>query len=237
MKLSEIIYQHAQSTHHGFCAIDENNTAQKRPAVLVVHDWSGQNDFARQKATQLAEMGYVGFAVDMYGNGQEGQTKEEKIALMSPLMEDRSLLLGRLLAAVNAVKYLPSVEPHKIAAIGYCFGGLCVLDLARSGEAISGVVSFHGLLEAPALHLPKKIQASVLALHGQADPMVPMDHVERFADEMTAAQADWQLHMYGNTLHAFTNPLANDPDFGTVYSAKADQRSWVAMQNFLKEIF
>lgn len=234
---SEVIYKHGEAMlFHGFCAYDETIT-HKRPAVIVVHDWSGQNDFARNKAKQLAEMGYVGFAVDMYGNKQEGQTKEEKMVLMSPLMENRVLLIERMMAAVKAVKSVSVVDAEKIAAIGYCFGGLCVLDLARSGENLSGVVSFHGLLEASPLYLPKKITAKVLALHGYDDPMVPLKQVQHFAQEMTTAQADWQMHMYGNTMHAFTNPLAHDPDFGTVYSSVADNRSWQAASNFLASIF
>lgn len=236
MKTTEIIYKHDHVSFHGFCVYDETKTHQ-RPAVLVVHDWSGQNDFARTKATELAKMGYVGFAVDMYGDKREGETKEEKMALMTPLMENRILLSERMLAAVHALKAIPVVDPDKIAAIGFCFGGLCVLDLARTGEKISGVVSFHGLLHSDPLLLPKKIHAKALVLHGYDDPMVTPKQVNEFAEEMTLAQADWQVHMYGNTLHAFTNPFANDPDFGTVYNATADKRSWEAMSDFLKTVF
>lgn len=211
-------------------------SANKKPAVMVVHDWSGKNDFACRKADKLAELGYIGFALDMYGKGIIGNTKEEKSALMQPLMQDRHQLQQRILAAFNTVKNLPDVDQHKIAAIGFCFGGLCVLDLARTGANIAGVVSFHGLLGAPdnlpISHIPSK----VLVLHGYDDPMATPDQVIAFCDEMTTAKADWQLYMYGNTMHAFTNPQADDPAFGTVYSSSADSRSWQAMADFFKEI-
>lgn len=235
LKKQTIHYYDQDQILQGYCVFDENNTNQ-RPAVLVAHDWSGQNNFACQKAEKLAELGYVGFALDMYGDGKQGKTNEEKSALMQPLMRDRTLLQRRMLAAFDAVKKIDPVNPSKIGAIGFCFGGLCVLDLARSGADVTGVVSFHGLLHAPenASHL---IKAKILALHGYADPMAPPDLLLKFASEMTHAKADWQIHAYGNTLHAFTNPDANDPTFGTVYDAKANHRSWIAMKNFFDEVF
>jgi dienelactone hydrolase len=182
-------------------------------------------------------LGYVGFAVDMYGKGILGSGPEENARLMQPLMEDRAMLQKRMQAALHAVKSLPWVDDGKIAAIGFCFGGLCVLDLARTGAGIKGVVSFHGLLVAPGNTQGNAIKAKVLALHGHDDPMVPPEQVLAFEREMTEAGADWQLHTYGHTMHAFTNPAANNPDFGTVYQADADRRSWQAMQNFLAELF
>lgn len=222
----------------GFYAFDETaGSKNKKPLVLVSHDWSGCNDFSRSKAKKLAELGYVGFALDMFGKDKRGSTKAEKGALIKPLMEDRALLRRRIQAAVTAAKQLPMVDSQKIAAIGFCFGGLCVLDLARSGAALRGVVSFHGLLSAAAGLSTAAIQAKILVLHGYDDPMVLPEDVFAFAQEMTAAKADWQIHMYGNTMHAFTNPEAHDPDFGTVYEAQADQRSWRALKNFLEEVF
>lgn len=156
---------------------------------------------------------------------------------MEPLMQDRQLLRERLLGSLQAASALNAVDGKKIAAIGFCFGGLCVLDLARSGADIKGVVSCHGLLGAPEIPCPKTLSSKVLALHGYDDPMVKPEAVNQFAQEMTEFKADWQIHMYGNTLHAFTNPLANDPAFGTVYNKVADERSWVATQNFLGELF
>ena len=208
-----------------------------RPAVLVNHAWAGRDAFVANKAEQLAKLGYVGFAIDMYGKGVLGTSPEENGKLMQPFMADRALLQRRILAALAAVKLLPWVDDKKIAAIGFCFGGLCALDLARTGVDISGVVSFHGLLMQPDNIKNQPIKAKVLALHGHDDPMVPVEQVIAFEQEMTEAGADWQLHTYGHTLHAFTNPVANDRAFGTVYQADADRRSWQAMQNFLTEIF
>lgn len=220
----------------GFCAFDDASSKTK-PAVLVTHDWSGKNDFAKHKAEQLAKLGYVGFALDMYGKGKLGKTKEEKVALMQPLMQDRSMLQKRILAALNTVKKLEMVDAKHIGAIGFCFGGLCVLDLARSGADMAGVVSFHGLLNPPENTAKQLIKAKILALHGFDDPMVTAEHVMHFGEEMTHAKADWQLTMYGHAMHAFTNPDANDPSFGTVYNKKADARSWIAMLEFFKEVF
>jgi dienelactone hydrolase len=219
-----------------FIAYDDT-IEDRRPAVLVSHAWAGRNDFVAEKAKKLAQLGYVGFALDMYGKGILGNDVEENAALMQPFIDDRPMLQQRITAALNTVKLLPWVDDSKIAAIGFCFGGLCVLDLARTGADIKGVVSFHGLLGAPGNTQSNKILAKVLALHGSDDPMVPVDQLLALQNEMTAAKVDWQVHSYGHTMHAFTNPEANDPDFGTVYQPDADRRSWIAMKNFLQEIF
>lgn len=220
--------------HHEGYLVYKDDTV-KRPLVVVVHDWSGLTSFAKEKARLLAEMGYAGFAVDMYGDRKIGQTKEEKTALMSPFMENRTLITERLNVAIDSVASLPFVDETRIAAIGFCFGGLCVLDLARTGKALKGVVSFHGLLFRPDMPI-KPIKASVLALHGYADPMVPPEALLAFCDEMTEANADWQVHQYGNVMHGFTNPEAKDPSFGTVYHPKAEARSLAAMKAFLEEV-
>lgn len=209
----------------------------RRPAVLINHTWAGRDEFVAEKARKLAELGYVGFAVDMYGKGILGSGPEENARLMQPLMEDRAMLQKRMQAALYAVKLLPWVDDSKIAAIGFCFGGLCVLDLARTGVDIKGVVSFHGLLGAPGNTRGNAIKAKVLALHGHDDPLAPPEQVLEFEQEMTEAGADWQLHAYGHTMHAFTNPVANNPDSGMVYQPAADRRSWQSMQNFLAELF
>lgn len=209
----------------------------RRPAVMINHAWLGRNDFVAEKAIKLAELGYFAFAVDMYGKGVLGQNKEEGAELMQPFMDDRQLVLRRMETALTAVKLLPWVDDNKIAAIGFCFGGLCVLDLARSGIDIKGVVSFHGLLNAAENDQAKKIKAKVLVLHGNDDPMVTVDQINALQKELTHAEADWQFHNFGHTMHAFTNPDANDPGFGTVYQANSDKRSWISMQNFLTEIF
>jgi dienelactone hydrolase len=208
-----------------------------RPAVLICHAWVGRDQFVAEKAKKLAELGYVGFALDMYGKGILGSGPEENAQLMRPFVEDRALLQRRITAAVHAVKSLPWTDSGKIAAIGFCFGGLCVLDLARTGIDIQGVASFHGLLGAPGNTAGNTIKAKVLILHGNDDPLAPVEQVIAIQKELTEAKADWQLHSYGNTMHAFTNPIANDPAFGTVYQPAADRRSWQAMRNFLAEIF
>jgi dienelactone hydrolase len=238
MKTQVFEYTDQETVLEGFYAYDEKQgSPDKKPLVLVSHDWSGCNDFAKEKAKKLADLGYVGFALDMYGKGKRGVTKEEKSALIQPFMAERRLLLQRIQAAFTAAQKLPMVDSQKVAAIGFCFGGLCVLDLARSGAALKGVVSFHGLLNAPDSLRQTAIQAKVLVLHGYDDPMATPAAVNTFAKEMTEAKADWQIDIYGHTLHAFTNPEANDPAFGTVYSAQADHRSWQAMKNFFEEIF
>lgn len=236
IKTQKIEYHDGDVLLEGHYAYDDKIT-EKRPAVLVAHDWSGKNTFACNKADKLAELGYTGFAIDMYGKGKLGKTKEEKIALMTPLMENRSLLQKRILAAFEIVRKLDTVATSNIGAIGFCFGGLCVLDLARSGAEVKAVVSFHGLLHAPDSLANSHITSKVLALHGFNDPMVTTDHVLAFGAEMTQAKVDWQLDMYGNAMHAFTNPEANDPGFGTVYEKRADARSWIAMKEFFKEAF
>ncbi|MBF6647770.1 dienelactone hydrolase family protein [Methylobacter sp. BlB1] len=219
-----------------FFAFDDS-VSGRRPAVLINHTWVGRDEFVAEKARKLAGLGYVGFAVDMYGKGILGSGPEENARLMQPLMDDRAMLQKRMQAALYAVKLLPWVDDAKIAAIGFCFGGLCVLDLARTGADINGVVSFHGLLSAPGNTQGNAIKAKVLALHGHDDPLAPPEQVLAFEQEMTVAGADWQLHAYGHTMHAFTNPVANNPDYGMVYQPVADRRSWQAMQNFLAELF
>ncbi len=219
----------------GFFAYDEAIEGC-RPAVLICHAWAGRDEFVDNKAKQLAELGYVAFALDMYGQGKIGANPEENAILMQPFMEDRQYLQTRVKAALSALKLLPWADNNKVAAIGFCFGGLCALDLARSSTDLKGVVSFHGLLNPPDITQPT-INAKILALHGHDDPMVTPEQTAGFAQEMSAAKADWQLHHYGNTVHAFTNPEANDLSAGTVYKAIADKRSWQSMKNFLEELF
>jgi dienelactone hydrolase len=209
----------------------------RRPAVLINHTWAGRDEFVAEKAKKLAALGYVGFAVDMYGKDIIGSSPEENEKLMRPFMNNRQMLQKRMQAALYAVKLMPWVDDSKIAAIGFCFGGLCALDLARTGVELKGVVSFHGLLGKPDNTQGNIIKAKILALHGHDDPLAPVDQVLAFEQEMTSAGADWQLHTFGNTLHAFTNPQANSPDFGMAYQADADRRSWLAMENFLTEVF
>lgn len=208
----------------------------RRPAVLISHAWTGLGDNERRAAERLAKMGYVGIALDNYGEGTFTTVREECQQLIAPFMADRSKLQKRLLAGLDAARKHPHVDPDRIAAIGFCFGGLCALDLARSGAALRGVASFHGLF-APS-GLPKqKIAAKVLVMHGFDDPMATPEHTLALERELTEAGADWQVHVYGGTMHAFTNPNANDAAFGTVYQPNADRRSWASLELFLEEVF
>lgn len=206
------------------------------PALLISHTWSGRDEFVERKARRLAWHGFATFALDMYGKGKRGTTNEECSALITPFVQDRALLARRITAALTAVKELREVDARRIAAMGFCFGGMCVLDLARSGADIRGVVSMHGLLKPTGLPAAAKLRAKVLVLHGYDDPMAPPEDVLAVAKELTAAGADWQLHAYGNTMHAFTNPHANDRAAGMLYDEVADRRSWHALLQFLDEV-
>ena len=216
---------------------DDSISAQ-RPGVMVCHDWTGRRDFATRKADEIAAMGYVGFAVDMYGKGVFGKDGdiEGNSALMGPLAGDRASLRARMEAALDRIRSLDVVDSSKIGAMGYCFGGMCVLELARAGADIGGVISIHGIFT-PGDVPNADITARILCLHGQDDPMVPPQQVLDFENEMTAAGADWQVHAYGGTMHAFTNPDANDPDFGAVFNSVADRRATQSIKNFWSEIF
>ncbi|MEY2909312.1 MAG: hypothetical protein RLZZ602_1835 [Pseudomonadota bacterium] len=208
----------------------------QRPVVLVAPTWAGRTDFEGGQARRLAELGYVGFAIDMYGKGIVGNGPEECTALMMPIVSNRELLQARMAAALDAARRQPEASNSPGAAMGFCFGGLCVLDLARSGSDVAGVISFHGLL-GPASNLPEPaISAKVLVLHGYDDPMADPDAMRGFCDEMTAAGCDWQVHAYGQTLHAFTNPNANDPASGTLYNEVVANRAYQSMAAFLSEV-
>ncbi len=230
-----IEYRDGDVTLEGFLCFDDARPGPL-PAVLISHAWGGRGEFEERKARRLAWDGYATFALDMYGKGKRGTTPEENMALMGPFMQDRNVLARRINAAVGAVKKLPQVDANRVAAMGFCFGGLCVLDLARSGADVRGVVSFHGLLK-PAIGVPPaKIKAKVLILHGYDDPMAPPEEVMAIAKEFTQAGVDWQLHAYGQTMHAFTEPKANNPSAGLLYHESADRRSWHTLKEFLGEI-
>lgn len=229
-------YQHGDTVLEGFLAWDDSQTVP-RPAVAIAHAWSGRSDFECEKARRLAELGYVGFALDMFGKGVRGNSIEENQALITPFLQDRAMLQERINVGVEVLRGQPEVDAENVGAMGFCFGGLCALDLARSGSDVKGVISFHGLFVPPGNTAGNKISAKVLCLHGYSDPMVPPEQVLDLANEMTEAGADWQIHAYGHTRHSFTNPQSNDPNLGTVYNPIADQRSWIAMKDFLEEIF
>lgn len=231
-----IDYKDADTELQGYLAWDDALEG-KRPGVMVSHAWAGRSDFENGKAEDLAKLGYFGFAIDNFGRGVLGASTEENSALIQPFLEDRVMLQKRMQNSLDVMKAMDEVDDANVAAIGFCFGGLCVLDLARSGATVNGVVSFHGLFGPPGNTVGNKANAKVLVLHGWDDPMATPDQVVSLGEELSSLDADWQIHGYGNTMHAFTNPNANDPDFGTVYHPDADRRSWNSMQGFLSEIF
>ena len=209
----------------------------RRPCVLLGHDWSGPNGSMRAITEKIAGLGYVGFALDLYGKGVRGDELGDNAALMNPLLEDRRLLRQRLLAGYQAAASHASVDPERIVIVGYCFGGLCALDLARAAPPrLRGAVSIHGVLKPPAIGRQSPITASILLLHGWEDPMAPRQDVLAIATELTDAGADWQLHAHGHAMHAFTFERAAMPERGIAYNAAADRRSWQAMANFLGEV-
>jgi dienelactone hydrolase len=234
MREQYIEYRDGDALLEGFLCYDESLPGP-RPGVLITHAWGGCDEFTERKARRLAWQGYACFALDNYGKGKRGTTPEECEALMTPLMKDRKLLLRRLQAGLAAAKAMPIIDAQRIAVMGFCFGGLCALDLARSNADIRGAVSFHGLLK-PSGFTEPKISAKVLMLHGYDDPMAPPEDVLAIAKEFTDAGADWQLHAYGHAVHAFTNPLAHNRVGGMQYDEAADRRSWHALEEFLSEI-
>jgi dienelactone hydrolase len=234
VKTQPIEYRQGNTVLAGYLAYDDSHD-QPRPAVIVVHDWMGLREFAKQKADALARLGYVAFAADIYGKDVRPANAQEAGQLAGKYKSDRTLLRARVQAAFEVVRKDPRVQPGKIAAMGYCFGGTAVLELARSGAPVAGVVSFHGGLDSPTPADAKKITGQVLVLHGADDPYVPPAEVAAFEKEMTEAGVDWQLIKYSGAVHSFTNPEANSA--GARYHARADQRSWEALKQFLAEIF
>ncbi|AKG24718.1 dienelactone hydrolase family protein [Calothrix sp. 336/3] len=232
-----IEYKHGNTILQGYLAYD-NAIKGKRPGVLVVHEWNGLQSYAKKRAEQLAKLGYVAFAVDMYGKGIRPQNPEESGKQATIYRKDRKLMRDRVTAGLQVLQKNPLTDVKRVAAIGYCFGGGTVLELARSGANIAGVVSFHGNLDTPNPKDASNIKAKVLVLHGANDTYVPQEQVQGFEKEMKDAKVDWQLISYGNTVHSFTNPEAgNDPSKGVAFNQSSDKRSWQAMKQFFAEIF
>ncbi|MDY6782596.1 MAG: dienelactone hydrolase family protein [Cyanobacteriota bacterium] len=232
-----IEYRQGEAVLEGYLAYDDKIEGQ-RPGVLVVHAWKGLGEYEKERARQLAELGYIAFAADIYGKGIRPETNEAAAQQAGIYRSDRQLLRDRANAGLQVLQDHELTLPEKMAAIGYCFGGGTVLELARSGAPVAGVVSFHGNLDTPDVTDAQKIQGKVLALHGADDPLVPMEQVQDFIQEMQTAGTNWQLVMYGEAVHSFTDPNAgDDPSKGTAYNAEADKLSWEAMKNFFDEIF
>jgi dienelactone hydrolase len=234
MREQNIEYRDGETLLEGFLCYDEGQPGP-RPAVLICHYAGGRDEFVERKARRLAWQGYACFALDNYGKGVRGKSPEENKALMAPFMNDRRMLLKRLAAGLGAAQGMPVIDPRRIAVMGFCFGGLCALDLARADADIRGAVSFHGLLK-PSGFTEPKVRAKVLMMHGYDDPLAPPEDVLAVAKEFTTAGADWQLHAYGHTVHAFTNPTAHNRAGGLQYDDAADRRSWHTLVQFLDEV-
>ncbi len=232
-----IEYKQGEVTLEGVLTYDDA-VKEKRPGVLIVHQWMGLTDYEKGRAKQLAELGYVAFCADIYGKGVHPKDTKEAGVEATKYKTDRALLRARVNAGLDALKKSELVDKQRVAAIGYCFGGTTVIELARSGADLLGVVSFHGGLDSPTPADGKNIKCKVLACHGADDPYVPAKDLAAFEDEMRAANVDWTLIKYGGAVHSFTQPMAgNDNSKGAAYNERADRRSWAAMKMFLAGIF
>jgi dienelactone hydrolase len=238
IKTETVTYKEGHAEAHSFIAYDDRLSG-KRPGVLVVPEWWGLNDYPRMRAKMLAQLGYVAMAVDIYGDGRNTADPKQAGQWADALEAgDRAELRTRMAAALARLKSDPRVDLGKTAAIGYCFGGATVLELARSGAEVNGVVSFHGHYDTANPARPGQVKARILACHGADDPFQSPAQIQAFQDEMRKARADWQFNVYSGARHSFTNPNAGNYHVtGLAYNAEADHRSWRAMQDFFREIF
>ncbi len=227
-------------TLKGYLAFDDAKK-EPRPAVLVVHEWWGQNAYARKRAEMLAEMGYTALAVDMYGDGKNANHPKEAGAFATEVLKNKELAKKRFLAAMDLLKQNPTVQKENFAAIGYCFGGATVLNMARMGVDLKGVASFHGMLSTKEPAKVGEIKAKIMVFNGEADAMFPEEQVEAFKSEMKAAKADFEYVGYPNVQHSFTNPIADEVaqkfSLPLAYDEEADKDSWKKLDDFLKHIF
>jgi dienelactone hydrolase len=236
-KGKDVDYKHGEVALRGYLACDES-VSEKRPGVLVVHEWWGLGDYEKSRAEQLEKLGYVAFALDMYGAGIKTNDPAEAGKYAGALKGDRKLMRARAEAGLEILKSNPHVDATRLAAIGYCFGGTTVLELARGGAPLAGVVSFHGDLGTPNPDDAKAFKGKVLVCNGGDDGFVTQKDITAFEDEMRKAGIDWQFISYGGAVHAFTNPEADKHGIkGIGYNAAADRRSWDAMKTFFGEIF
>lgn len=212
------------------------SSQNKYPLVILCHAWKGRDDFICEKAKLIASWGYVGFALDIYGKGILGKSKEENEQLKKPFLDNRRLLQQRVVKAFEIASQLPYVDSNRIAVLGFGFGGICALDLARSGVNLLGAISVYGHFTPPPASLIKPIKAKILILHGADDPVTPLSELHAFEKEMSDAKVDWQTHLYGGTMHAFATLGANDPASGILYNPTATRRAWNAIHNFLNEV-
>lgn len=235
MKTQAVDYRHGDTVLEGYLAYDDSIPA-KRPGVLIVPDFVGVNAFTHKRCEMIAELGYVGFVADVYGKGVKPAGHQEALAEARKYRSNRPLLRARLAAGLDVLRGTPEVGP-RIGVIGYCFGGMAALELARSGADVAGTVCFHGNLDTPNPADAANIKGSILILNGAADPMVPADTIAAFEKEMREAKVDWQFVNYGGAMHAYTAwDVATDLQKGVAYDATADRRSWAAMREFLSEV-
>lgn len=236
IRTETIEYRHGDAVLEGYVAYDEARRG-KLPGVIIVHEWNGIGPYVKKRALQLASLGYAAFCIDIYGKGVRPTDMKEAAKLAAIYRENRELMRARAKSGLDEMRRFDFVDPDRIAAMGYCFGGGVVLELARSGADILGAVSFHGNLDTPHPE-STKLKAKVLVLHGADDPHVPPSQVDAFQAEMRSAHADWELVYFGNAVHSFTNPDAgNNPANGAAYNREADLRSWENMKSFFREIF
>jgi len=238
MQTHDVDYRHGAVNLRGYLAFDET-AAERRPGVLVFHEGLGLGDFAIARARMLAELGYVAFAADMFGDRRQARNLQEVAKLVGDLRDEPQMLRARGRAALAKLAALPQVDANRIGAIGFCFGGSVVLELARDGADLKAVVSFHGVLATRTPAVSGNVKASVLVCTGADDPLAPPEQIKAFEDEMRAADVrDWQVISYGNTLHGFTNPAADGSMLRTaLYSEQADRRAWASMRSLFNEVF
>ncbi len=238
MITSDFEYRDGADRMLGYLAYEDVGSA-KRPGVLVVHEGLGLEHHAMERARMVAKLGYVALAADMFGERRQAKTLDEARALVGGLRSEPSKLRKRATAALKALANLPQVDAAKLGAIGFCFGGSTVLELARDGADLKAVVSFHGVLTTTSPAVPAAVKARVLVCTGADDPLAPADHVAAFEAEMRSAKvANWQVISYGNTLHGFTNPAADGSILASaLYNESADRRSWAAMKSLFEEAF
>lgn len=230
-------YRDGDQELQGYVAWDDAAT-DKRPGVLVVHEWWGLNDYAKQRARMLAELGYVAFAVDMYGDGKVTRHPKEAGAWSSRISTNQAAWQQRALAGLAQLRKHAKVDADRMAAIGYCFGGSTVMQITYAGADLKGVASFHGALPPPTEEQAKNIRASIFVAHGNADGFIPTERVLQFQAALDKAGADWQMTSYGGARHGFTNPAAGEYGIDNIqYDEAADQRSWAQLQWFFEEIF
>lgn len=242
IKSKSVVYRDGDVVLEGFLAWDDARVASTgtkiAPGVLVVHQWLGLTDYEKGRATQLAELGYVAFALDIYGKGTRPANVQEAAKVAGQYKQNRNLYRRRLTLGLEQLKEAPGVDPKKLAAIGYCFGGTGTIELARTGADVRGIVSFHGGLDSPTPADGKNIESKILICHGADDPFVPVAEIEAMKEEFNAAKVDWQMISYSGAVHSFTQKMAgNDNSRGAAYNALADRRSWEAMKLFFEEIF